>query len=91
MHRLLLCSASVTADLWSQKGEVFLQVSSFVLQKRLGDRQSVDGVRGGDCNSESLGCAAAGGVHSRVGKGQAEQHCCSRGLATTALATLERC
>lgn len=33
----------------------------------------------------------AGGVHSRVGKGQAEQHGCSRGLATTALATLEPC
>lgn len=61
MQRLPLYSASVTADLWSQKGEVFLQVSSFVLQKRPGDRESVDGMRGGDCNSESLGRAAAAG------------------------------
>lgn len=29
--------------LWSQKGEVFLQARSFLLQKRPGNRESVDG------------------------------------------------
>lgn len=62
-------------------------MSSSVLPKRPGERESVDRVRGGDLSLERVAHAAAAGkgCPQRGGKGQAEE------LATAVLATLEQC